>query len=193
MRSRQRLRGVRAARPGPAPRYAGYPRRSGRTLGSAPALAALNLAGLIAAGLLASCAAVPEGSGTPSGPATSVPAPDAGASCTATRPSEQVSASLPALVADARWVVREGERALVVTPTPYLREHGETAVAREAWRRVVAAVPEADTPGMQDQFVCHVQFAAAKPGWYLEPRRPAVGYSRTVLAGCNPGEVPDVG
>ncbi len=96
-------------------------------------------------------------------------------------------------MADARWVVREGERALVVTPTRYLREHGEVEVAREAWRRVVAALPDADSPGMSDQFVCHAQFAATKSAWYLEPRRPAVGYSRTVLAGCNPGEVRDVG
>lgn len=99
----------------------------------------------------------------------------------------------PALVRDASWVTREGERALVVSPTAYLREHAQTDVADEAWRRVVAAVPEADTPGMRDQFVCHAQFASTKDAWYLEPARPAVGYARTVMAGCNPGAPRDVG
>lgn len=101
--------------------------------------------------------------------------------------------SLPPLVADARWVSRDVERALRVTPTTYLRNHPSRDVADEAWRRVIAAVPEADTPGMKDQFVCHAQFAAMKQDWYLEPRRPAVGYGSTVLAGCNPGDVVDVG
>ena len=77
--------------------------------------------------------------------------------------------------------------------TAYLREHTRTEVADEAWRRVVAAVPAADSPGMRHQFVCHVQFAASKDAWYLEPARPDVGYARTVAAGCNPGSPRDVG
>ncbi|MDO5699838.1 MAG: DUF2599 domain-containing protein [Dermatophilus congolensis] len=101
--------------------------------------------------------------------------------------------ALPPLVADARWVSRDQERALKVTPTDYLRNHPSRDVADEAWRRVVRAVPEADTPGMQDQFVCHAQFASVKQAWYLEPRRPAVGYRGTILAGCNPGDIADVG
>ena len=101
--------------------------------------------------------------------------------------------ALPPLVADARWASRDGEPALRVSPTRYLRERPSREVAREAWRRLVKAVPEADTPGMEDQFVCHAQFAGFKSRWYLEPRRPAVGYAQTVLAGCNPGDVIDVG
>lgn len=96
-------------------------------------------------------------------------------------------------MADASWSAREGERALIVTPERYLRDHPSVEVAEEAWRRVIAAVPEADSPGMRDQFVCHVQFASNKDRWYLEPGRPAVGYGRTVWAGCNPGWQRDVG
>ncbi|MEP7160749.1 MAG: DUF2599 domain-containing protein [Dermatophilaceae bacterium] len=107
--------------------------------------------------------------------------------------ADATASSYPALVADARWVTREGERALIVTPTVYLREHGSLDVAKEAWRRLSAAVPAADTPGMRDQFVCHAQYASTKTGWYLEPARPAVGYPRTVLTGCNPGTQKDVG
>ena len=80
-----------------------------------------------------------------------------------------------------------------VTPSPYLRAHPQIAVAEEAWRRVTAAVPEAASAGMRDQFVCHAQFATSKDAWYLEPARPAVGYARTVAAGCNPGSPRDVG
>jgi hypothetical protein len=51
--------------------------------------------------------------------------------------------------------------------------------------------PAADTAGMEDQLICHVQFASAKPVFHLEPWRPAVGYLRTLVAGCNPGPLPD--
>lgn len=101
--------------------------------------------------------------------------------------------TLPRLVDDAAWVTREGERALVVTPSTLLRESRSPKVFEEAWRRVVVAVPKADTPGMRDQFLCHAAFASSKRAWYLEPARPAVGYWRTVRAGCNPGDVTDVG
>lgn len=97
------------------------------------------------------------------------------------------------LVEDASWVTRDGTRALKVTPTQALRDETDPAAYDEAWRRVVRAVPQADTPGMRDQFVCHATFASAKQGWYLEPARPAVGYWETVKAGCNPGDVRDVG
>lgn len=128
------------------------------------------------------------GTGTPGAAGTGT----SGAAGTRT-PGGAGPTTYPPLVADATWVTREGERALVVTPTTYLRDHGTTEVAEEAWRRVVVAVPEADTAGMRDQFVCHAQFAATKDAWYLEPARPAVGYARTVAAGCNPGSPRDVG
>ena len=145
---------------------------------------------MLSAVLLAGCgggAEAPE-------PAAPEPASSStSASASASDSGQTPLASLPPLVADARWVTRDGETALRVSPTDYLRNHPSRDVADEAWRRVVVAIPEADTPGMQDQFVCHAQFASAKQGWYLEPRRPAVGYGQTVLAGCNPGDVRDVG
>ncbi|NYE02345.1 hypothetical protein BJY21_003529 [Kineosphaera limosa] len=108
------------------------------------------------------------------------------------RPSDDVT-QLPRLVDNAAWVTREGETALVISPSQLLRDSSGEEVYDEAWRRVVVAIPKADTPGMRDQFVCHAQFASTKDAWYLEPARPAVGYWRTVSAGCNPGDVTDVG
>lgn len=139
-----------------------------------------------AAGVLAACGPADPGWGSQDGPArteTSTPR---------RAPSSEVT-DLPRLVDNAAWVRREGERALVVSPSRLLRESHSVAVFDEAWRRVVVAIPEADTPGMRDQFVCHAQFASTKAAWYLEPARPAVGYWRTVSLGCNPGDVVDVG
>lgn len=39
---------------------------------------------------------------------------------------------------------------------------------------------------MYNQFICHTWFARDKPDWNLEPWRPNVGYTRTVLSKCNP-------
>lgn len=96
-------------------------------------------------------------------------------------------------VLDVRWVQREGVRALRVTPAPRLRHSGDVRAYEEAWREVLASAPEAGTVGMRDQFVCHAEFAPAKAAWFLEPDRPAVGYWETVRAGCNPGNLRDVG
>ena len=61
----------------------------------------------------------------------------------------------------------------------------------QAWREVLALAPDADTPGMRAQFICHWNFAElAQPGktsWDLEPWRPAVDDNTMILAGCNPG------
>ena len=50
--------------------------------------------------------------------------------------------------------------------------------ADEAWAEVLASAPDADTPGMRAQFLCHWQLAEfAEPGktsWNLEPWRPSV-------------------
>lgn len=40
--------------------------------------------------------------------------------------------------------------------------------------------------GMADQYQCHVNFAANKNPWNLEPWRPDVGILATMAAECNP-------
>lgn len=90
----------------------------------------------------------------------------------------------------------DGLTSLRVYPTPAGREVaggiGKTAAqADEAWSEVLALAPNANTPGMRAQFICHWNFAElAEPGktsWDLEPWRPAVDDNAMVLAGCNPG------
>lgn len=61
----------------------------------------------------------------------------------------------------------------------------------EAWGEVLALAPDADLPGMRDQFVCHFRFAEygqpGKTSWNLEPFRPVVDDETMTQAGCNPG------
>src|SRR5581483_10237287 len=50
--------------------------------------------------------------------------------------------------------------------------------ADEAWSEVLAQAPDAATPGMREQFLCHWELAeVVEPGkvsWNLEPWRPVV-------------------
>jgi Protein of unknown function (DUF2599) len=63
--------------------------------------------------------------------------------------------------------------------------------ADEAWSEVLALAPDAGTPGMREQFLCHWELAEfAQPGkvsWNLEPWRPVVDAATMVDSGCNPG------
>jgi hypothetical protein len=85
-----------------------------------------------------------------------------------------------------------------VYPTPSARvaarQPGTTSVsgaADEAWTEVLTLAPDADTPGMRAQFLCHWQFAEiVQPGkisWNLEPWRPVVDDAQMAASGCNPG------
>lgn len=101
----------------------------------------------------------------------------------------------PPLIDHTQWVRWHGLPSLRVFPTPSGRTAaglpGSGASATEAWAEVLALSPDADTPGMRAQFVCHWEFAElARPGkasWNLEPWRPVVDDAGMVAAECNPG------
>jgi len=102
----------------------------------------------------------------------------------------------PPYIDHVTWVSYSGLPTLRVYPTAAGREvAGEMAKTAtqtdEAWDEVLAQAPDADTPGMRSQFLCHWRFAEfAQPGkssWDLEPWRPAVDDNTMLLAGCNPG------
>jgi hypothetical protein len=87
-------------------------------------------------------------------------------------------------------------KSLRVYPTPAARSVAAQLLTPqndidEAWGEVLALAPEADLPGMRDQFVCHFRFAeVAQPGktsWNLEPWRPVVDDQTMTATGCNPG------
>lgn len=71
------------------------------------------------------------------------------------------------------------------------RRPGAAAEADEAWAEVLTQSPDADLPGMREQFLCHWTFAeVSEPGktsWNLEPWRPEVTPEVMLASGCNPG------
>lgn len=105
-------------------------------------------------------------------------------------------ASPPPYIDRATWVSFDGLPTLRVYPTAAGREVagelGKTAAQTgAAWAEVLTMAPDADTPGIRTQFLCHWRFAEfAQPGktsWDLEPWRPAVDEGTMLLSGCNPG------
>jgi hypothetical protein len=106
------------------------------------------------------------------------------------------SAPSPPFVDHTEWTQWGGGlTSLRVFPTPSGRaaagQPGTTGPADEAWAEVLALSPDADTPGMRAQFICHWQFAElaqpGKPSWNLEPWRPVVDDAEMVASRCNPG------
>ena len=63
--------------------------------------------------------------------------------------------------------------------------------ADQAWSEVLALAPDAGTPGMREQFLCHWELAEVlqpgKTSWNLEPWRPVVDDTAMIGSGCNPG------
>jgi uncharacterized protein DUF2599 len=102
--------------------------------------------------------------------------------------------SPPPYVDHTQWVHWADLSSLRVYPTPAGRlASTEFVKPDEAWSEVLADAPDADLPGMRDQFVCHWEVAeAAEPGktsWNLEPWRPVVSMTKMLEAGCNPGGI----
>jgi hypothetical protein len=101
----------------------------------------------------------------------------------------------PPYVAQAEWAKWGDLSSLRVYPTDAARiasaQVGTTAAADEAWTEVLTLSPDADIPGMREQFMCHWSYAElAEPGkssWNLEPWRPEVSGDEMVAAHCNPG------
>lgn len=66
-----------------------------------------------------------------------------------------------------------------------------TSAADEAWGEVLTLSPDANTPTMWHQFMCHWELAElGQPGkvsWNLEPWRNDVSDEEMVKARCNPG------
>lgn len=80
---------------------------------------------------------------------------------------------------------------LEVAPTPAGREAWGDSDAATAWQEVLRLAPDADTPGMWEQFDCHWTWARLlepdKPTWNVEPWRPVVAPEQMLSEGCNPG------
>lgn len=112
-----------------------------------------------------------------------------------TVPAHADDAAAPAYVDHVEWVHWGDLTSLRVYPTPVGRTEagqlGTSAEGESAWTQVLTLAPDADIPGMREQFLCHWQLAEfAEPGkvsWNLEPWRPEVDTATMIETGCNPG------
>jgi hypothetical protein len=95
-----------------------------------------------------------------------------------------------------QWAQWNQLPSLRVYPTPSgraaARQLGSSGPdADEAWSEVLAMAPDAATPGMREQFLCHWElaevFQPGKVSWNLEPWRPVVDGATMIDSGCNPG------
>jgi hypothetical protein len=101
----------------------------------------------------------------------------------------------PPYVDHTEWAHWGDLSSLRVYPTPAGRQAAGTVhnapQGEEAWTEVLALAPDADIPGLHEQFICHWTYAEfARPGkssWNLEPWRPVVDAETMVVTGCNPG------
>ncbi|MFF3228490.1 DUF2599 domain-containing protein [Nocardia suismassiliense] len=113
-----------------------------------------------------------------------------GTSRTSTTPTVDPYAGMP-LIDHVAWTETVDGSRLRVYPTTAGRQTTFPGTDERAWQEVLTESPDADTPGMRDQFICHWIWARLvepnKTSWNLEPWRPAVGYQATVDARCNPG------
>jgi hypothetical protein len=147
---------------------------------------------LLCCGTLVGACGSDESPAVTAATATTAPTTTAAASSTplAAVPSVDPYADMP-LIDHTTWTEGVDGSRLLVFPTQAGRHETFPNTEERAWQEVLAQSPDADTPGMRDQFVCHWVWARMvqpnKESWNLEPWRPAVGYQATVQAACNPG------
>jgi Protein of unknown function (DUF2599) len=146
--------------------------------------------------LLAACnpSPAPSASDRSTSSATSARAGQPSTPISSPTPAEATTSATSAgaaLIDHVQWGSTDQGRQLRVYPTAAGRADTSAAGVDQAWSEVLAAAPDANTPGMHDQFECHWVFARlvdpTKTSWNLEPWRPDVGYQATVAARCNPG------
>ena len=103
---------------------------------------------------------------------------------------------LPPFVDHTQWAQWNHLPSLRVYPTASGRAAARSLGsagpdADEAWSEVLALAPDAGTPGMREQFLCHWEVAEVlqpgKTSWNLEPWRPVVDDTTMIDSGCNPG------
>ncbi|WP_141784207.1 DUF2599 domain-containing protein [Ornithinicoccus hortensis] len=173
-------------------------RRMGNARGrrQCPPLLVLGLSAAVLAGCSAAGPDPSPGTGSAPDAAATSTAPDGAATSTAPSGSAPEDASdttaggcteASDLIDSATWIEVDGQSSLEIVPTQELRDCRSLAGPDAGWSDLLDAVPDADSPGMRDQHLCHVRFAPFKDVWHIEPWRPVVSESAMALAACNPG------
>lgn len=92
---------------------------------------------------------------------------------------------------DAHWIWRADGVSLRLYAKDWCKSANVTTALKEAtWAAVYNYFRTeghwSNTEGMRKQYLCHVDYAKYEADWNLEPWRPNVSYSQTVVARCNP-------
>lgn len=132
----------------------------------------------------------PAATAVESGAGSAEQSPTGSMGSSAGSPTQTASPSTPPppWIDSVTWTTTQGKPRLSVVLVDDARVYVSHEHAMNVWQQVLDQAPDADVPGMAEQFECHLQFATGKQRYNLEPWRPAVSYPQTVLAGCNPGE-----
>ncbi|UVE93705.1 DUF2599 domain-containing protein [Dietzia sp. B32] len=133
-------------------------------------------------------------------PRAEEPAPRTARDATTERPAPTRSREVPGdtrtppappFIEAATWADSDYGVTLEVAPSTAGRGASGIDDSYAAWQEVLRLVPEADAPGMWEQFDCHWTWARLlepdKPTWNVEPWRPVVSPERMLAEGCNPG------
>lgn len=95
------------------------------------------------------------------------------------------------LIESATWADSDYGATLKIAPTDVGRAASGPDDPHTAWREVLELAPDADSPGMWEQFECHWIWARiiepGKPTWNVEPWRSVVDEGQMIAEGCNPG------
>ncbi len=155
-------------------------------------------AGVVLSAALGACTPTVGSAGAEDGTASATPTTDAptapaAPSVSSSGPGAETPSPSPSPTADhgpalvsATWGEAEGGRSLAVVPADWVRTAEDFTAVEALWAEIVEAQPEADTPVMYDQLVCHAVGARDKGAWNLEPWRPDVGLVAVLRARCNP-------
>lgn len=137
-----------------------------------------------------SSAPVPTSPRAPTSPTTPTPAPTSPPRSPDV-PQAPRTPPAPPFIAGTTWGDSDYGVTLKVAPSAAGRQAWGADDSRTAWQEVLRLSPDADTPGMWEQFDCHWAWARllepAKATWNLEPWRPVVSPERMLAEGCNPG------
>lgn len=100
-------------------------------------------------------------------------------------------AALPPFIASTTWDDSDYGVTLRIAPTRSGRLASGVNDSATAWQEVLRLAPDANTPGMWEQFNCHWTWARIlepnKATWNVEPWRPVVDEAQMLADGCNPG------
>jgi len=92
-------------------------------------------------------------------------------------------------VQSAKWITRDGNISLSITPTSYARKMSQSE-GLHAFKLITSQF-KSDSRwhnyyALRDQYICHLLKTTDKPQWNIEPGRQNLGLQKVIDYKCNP-------